>query len=675
MKMNVATRVIGGFSVVTLLLIALGAASLLTNSKLKTSTQVLQELSIPALESTSHLLQGVSLQEKQVLLAYHTSQSSELPKITSQLTKLDQEFSSELTELAQIISAQKQAEFSTAVSNLRQSYQVFSSNGEKMIKTRENALVTQEKLSIKLEDLELAADDTASLLLDLIDLEMSEDPTEQEIAATAGNIDNSFSGIVSTSYDLVNSESKQQQETIAKELDFIVSEARNKLEFVSRHWDGVIDEGLLNDINLEASKVFKLLEGSSSLQAMKGRQLNFMTSATSMLTQVDRDALHVNESMQALTAKVEAVSRVVSQSAIDDIDSASVNTFILIIIAIAVAIAISIAVITPLKRSLDKVNNALNILASGNLTHKLDDSGHDEFAELSRNCNRLVDSLRELIQGILDRSNQLAAAAEETSAITAQTTAGIQEQKSQVDQVATATTELSSSAEQVTTSADDALIQIKQADDEALHMRSIADENKQTILQLADEVAKAGVVINKLHSDSASIGSILDVIRGIAEQTNLLALNAAIEAARAGEQGRGFAVVADEVRSLASRTQDSTQEIQQMIEVLQQGAKEAVSVMELGRTQASSCVEKTEQANLALESISEAVHKAHDSGTHIAHAAQEQNLVSQQVSEKLEHIAAISEETSTGADQTAQSSHQVAQLAEELQASVKEFRV
>ncbi|BAJ00765.1 methyl-accepting chemotaxis protein [Shewanella violacea] len=675
MKMNVATRVIGGFSIVTLLLVGLGAASLLTNSKLKTSTQVLQEISIPALESTAYLLQGIARQEKQILVAYHTKKSQDLPKISNKFNKLDKDFNSKLAQLSRIVGEQDQADFSGTISNLHQSYQNFIANGEKMIKTRENELVTQEKLAIKLDILELSADDTASLLLDLIDLEMSDNPTEQEIAATAGNIDNSFSGIVSTSYDLINSQTKKQYQTISKELDYIVSEARSKLEYVTRHSQGVIDQTLLNNINKEANKVFNMLHGSGSIQAMKGRQLNFHTSASQMLSQVEKDVQAANDSMKDLTNKVESVSRTVSQSAIEDIDAASLNTRILIIIAIILAIIISIAVIRPLKRSLDKVNNALKVLASGDLTHKLDDSGHDEFAELSRNCNRLVDSLRDLIQGILDRSNQLAAAAEETSAITAQTTVGIQEQKSQVDQVATATAQLSSSAEQVTNSADDALIQIKQADDEAQHMRAIADENKQTILALADEVAKAGIVINKLHSDSASIGSILDVIRGIAEQTNLLALNAAIEAARAGEQGRGFAVVADEVRSLASRTQDSTQEIQQMIQVLQEGAQQAVAVMELGRTQANTCVEKTEQANLALESISEAVHKAHDSGTHIANAAQEQNIVSQQVSEKLEHIAAISEETSTGADQTAQSSHQVAKLAEELQASVREFKV
>jgi methyl-accepting chemotaxis protein len=511
--------------------------------------------------------------------------------------------------------------------------------------------------------------------MDIIDLESSEDQTEKSIAASANLVEGTFVNIITTVYDLVATEDTSKYELIVKELDYMLSEAKNKIEYINRQGKGIVDDEALADLNAETAKVFAQITGNQSIITLKASQIRHNQAAHSKLSEIEKSLLDVNAKMKNLARNIDVFTAKISNSAIDNIDSASLNTMILVIVAIFVAVVVSVAVVNPLTQSLDKVNQALNVLASGDLTHKLDDSGHDEFALLAKNCNRLVDSLRSLIVGILDRSNQLASAAEQTSSITNQTTVSIREQKSQVDQIAAATTELSSSAQQVSMSADHALEQIKQADQETQHMRSIADENKRTILSLADEIGKAGVVINKLHSDSAAIGSILDVIRGIAEQTNLLALNAAIEAARAGEQGRGFAVVADEVRNLASRTQVSTQEIQQMIEVLQKGAQQAVAAMDLGREQANVCVAKTEQANFALESISQSVHKAFDAGSQIAHAAQEQNLVSQQVSEKLEHIASISEETATGADQTAQSSHQVAQLAEELQASVGEFRV
>ncbi|MCL1125186.1 methyl-accepting chemotaxis protein [Shewanella surugensis] len=673
MKMNVATRVIGGFSVVTLLLIILGTASLLTNNKLKTSTSVLQYVSIPALKSSNSLSSSLFLQEKQNITAFYSQDPNEIPNLKSNFDTYSQQFTDELDALSSQV--KNEADFNVVLSNLKSNYQAFEKYSRSMLQTHETTLLTQKSLIDKMDVIETTADDTASYLLDLIDLEISDDSQEQQIASIASGIDTGFTGIVSTSYDLLQTPDKTKFNTIKKELTFIVSDTKNKLRYLSETWGYVIDDHLIQKINDEAARLFALIEDGNSILVLKSRTIDSQIAAVDLLAQVEQEFSNTNESMKKLTHAIESMSQDISHTAIDNINAASINTLILGIIAIIVAILVSIAVIRPLTRSLNSVNQAFNILASGDLTHKLNEEGHDEFAKLAGNCNRLIDSLRNLIQGILHRSDQLAAAAEETSAITAQTTVGIQEQKNQVDQVAIATTQLHSSAQQVTTSANAALIEIKAADNESQHMRLIADENKQTILALAEEVTKAGQVINQLHADSASIGSILDVIRSIADQTNLLALNAAIEAARAGEQGRGFAVVADEVRSLASRTQASTQEIQQMIEVLQQGAEQAVSVMELGKLQANSCVEKTEQANNALESISHAVHKAHDSGTHITQAAQEQHMVSQQVSEKLEHIASISEETATGADQTAQSSHQVAQLAEELQASVKEFKI
>lgn len=343
--------------------------------------------------------------------------------------------------------------------------------------------------------------------------------------------------------------------------------------------------------------------------------------------------------------------------------------------ALVTAFVIAILTIRSILQPLRKTNQVLRMIAAGDLSQQLDDSSHNEFGKLAKHVNSVVTSLKQVISAISERADRLACAAEQTSTVTNQTMLSIEHQKSQIGLVSDATNKMQHRATGVKENAEETLAQIKHADAEAAKIKHISLENKRTIETLATDVDAAAQVINKLHHDSASITGILDVIRGVADQTNLLALNAAIEAARAGEQGRGFAVVADEVRTLASRTQQSTQEINSMIEILQEGAERAVTVMNQGKAQTDICVEQTMRATEAIDSITHAVHKAHAVSTQIEESARTNSEVSQDISQKLDSIVGIAQETSVGALQTSEASKSVADLAEQLQQSIQHFKV
>ncbi len=298
----------------------------------------------------------------------------------------------------------------------------------------------------------------------------------------------------------------------------------------------------------------------------------------------------------------------------------------------------------------------------------------DEVGAMALAMKMRTSELRAVVGRISDSSQQLKGSAESLASTIERTNVRVHEQQSQTDQVAAAMHEMSATVQEVARNAAyaaDATTEAQQAADEG---RAVVTETIQSIRDVAGCVEQAAEVINQLHSNAANIGTVVDVIRGIAEQTNLLALNAAIEAARAGEQGRGFAVVADEVRTLAQRTQQSTQEIQDMVERLQAGANKAVRAMESGTEQTESSVQRATAAGTALEAITRVITKISDMSTQIATASEEQSAVAEEINSNVAAINELSQGTADEAYQNGEISQKLIHEARRQQQLVTQFQ-
>ena len=354
------------------------------------------------------------------------------------------------------------------------------------------------------------------------------------------------------------------------------------------------------------------------------------------------------------------------ESAITGVIAVSVAAALLTVL---LAWLLTRSIVTPLRKAVEVAET----IAGGNLTKTIEDAGKDEPARLLQALAAMQTNLRQTIQHIAGSATQLASAAEELSAVTEEASKGLQQQNNEIDQAATAVNEMTAAVEEVARNAVSTSEASGQSNQAAREGRDRVVETVGAIQTMTQDVQNTAVLIEGLATQGRDIGKVLDVIRAIAEQTNLLALNAAIEAARAGEAGRGFAVVADEVRALAHRTAQSPQEIEKMVAGIQNGTGEAVQSMQQSNQRTQNTLEMARAAGVALEQITQSISLINERNLVIASASEEQAQVSREVDRNLVNIRDLATQSAAGANQTSAASHELSRLAVDLNGMVARF--
>ncbi|MCS3457351.1 methyl-accepting chemotaxis protein [Aeromonas sp. BIGb0405] len=659
MGLSIVQRIIAGFVLMLLLLVLLGVVSALKIRGISDGLSQVSDKATPLVITVAGLKGALQDSNRWVLEYRASEQAGSLPELASRFEQQQAGFKTlsqqmgRFTELDEARSRFAGVEQATG--------QFFALAGQVLSQHSQwvDTLAQRHQLEMAFIRLEDTYQWAADLLLQQASAKRSMRNKAELIT----------SGIARDLKNIRRADAGTDLNELERVLGKDIEMARKRLERVDVPAD--VKQRFVSNLD----RMQELALGKQGLLATMRQSQQLASSLTQLNQQLDAALVSSLSQLDEMGKSAGTIASSSRSLADDAVSSASIWILLVAAVSAAAALLIGYTTARSIQRPLQRIGHELGLMAAGDMTRRIDYRSRCEFGSLSRSIDTLAGKTGELLAQINAGSRHLVEEASRAAEISERAMARVQDQKSQTDQVAAAITELEVSATEVARSTDGTKHEVDLADEEARAGRQQVAVTRRLTEELAGAMAEAVGITHKLGEFSHNIGSILDVIRGIAEQTNLLALNAAIEAARAGEAGRGFAVVADEVRALANRTQTSTEEIQAMIENLQSASSQVVEVMGRSQEQTGSCVDQTRQMDAALQSIAERMSAIKSMADQVAHAAQEQISVSQGVARHISGIAEVAYETEREARQSASSSEVLANLVAKQQQLIAHFKV
>ena len=657
MSLSVIQRILFGFGVLLLLLLMIAASGFVGINKIEDRLNVVTG-KVATISSTSTALkEDLSLANASVLQYLLSKSPDALEELSGRFLNYKQEFDDVSNQLS--VQLQGLPEMSQALSRINDEVgrffnytDVAFSNHKTMLELQ--AMVPDEKLDLK-DAITFAAEDLGILVTD---------GDTSEIQFAASYMHSQVESLQVSVNDYFDVRSLEKMQDLRDSMASIITSLKDKQSYVNDDNINDLVSEIENSVVSDDGVVAKQYENTRLLQESEVLAKELSDSMASVTTSVQE--LLSEASLMGVKAKKEAS------------DAADLSTLIIevvLVVSIIIAVLVALWVSRSIRQPLKEVMSVLGKIADGDFTQRSAVKTKDEFGELSNWVNDLVTKLQTVMSEIDQASNKVAASAGSNVRLASDSKRLMGAQNERTTEVASSMSEMVSTVDQVAKSSEVILHQIQSVDQRASENREQMDANIHKIEQLLEQIEASTVVVNQLDEHSKSIDRILDVIQDIAEQTNLLALNAAIEAARAGEQGRGFAVVADEVRTLATRTHSSTEEIQHVIVQLQQGVTKTVGSMEVSRQSATSSAEEARVVGLSLVELQNSMAEIRDLSTQIATAAEEQSAVAQEIKQNVLEISEMSEQAALGSDQSEKDSEGLSKLASHQKQLLSQFKI